>query len=227
MIAASGTIYQYHPPILPRLGRLAGLALLTLSLATIIFLFTPIALAELRYVLSKYDQQPLAQETTKTGLSFDTIAVQNEARQLGLSSYFSVFVPKINARADIIPNVSTQDETEYQRALTKGVAHARGTYFPGQGKNIFLFAHSTDSPLNFSRYNAVFYLLRKLENGDRITVFFLDKKYEYEVVQKVIAEPDDTSWIYRDFGSETLILQTCDPPGTTWRRLLVIAKPVR
>jgi len=42
---------------------------------------------------------------------------------------------------------------------------------------IFLFAHSTDAPWNIIRYNAVFYLLRELDAGDGIIVFFLGKRF--------------------------------------------------
>src|SRR3972149_1574681 len=76
----------------------------------------------------------------------------------------------------------------------------------------------------FARYNAVFYLLRKLEAGDKIIVFFADKKYEYQVTQKLTTPAKDVSWFSYDDGEETLVLQTCDPPGTTFRRLIVVAK---
>lgn len=155
-----------------------------------------------------------------------TAAVQKEAASYNVNSYFSVVIPKINAVSNVIANVDANNKEEYIDALSRGVAHARGTYFPGQGKTIFLFSHSTDSPLNTARFNAVFYLLRKLEKGDRILVFFTDKKYEYGVDDKMIAEPGDTSWLTKNFDGETLILMTCDPPGTTWRRLLIIAKPI-
>lgn len=153
------------------------------------------------------------------------VAVQKEADELGVNSYFSVVIPKIDAASNIIANVDAGDKTEYSQALKRGVAHSKGTYFPGQGKTIFLFSHSTDSPLNIARYNAVFYLLRKLEVGDQVVIYFADQKYEYKVSQKSFAEPEDSSWLNYDTGTEKLILMTCDPPGTTWRRLIVIANP--
>ncbi len=203
-----------------KIAQAAGVALMAFSLGVLSFLFTPVALVELRYQLQQREPVVVADSADT-----EAAAVRDEAAAHGLSSYFSVFIPKIDAKANIVPNVSTQNKNEYMAALTKGVAHARGTYFPGQGKNIFLFAHSTDSPANYARYNAVFYLLNRMKPGDEIVVYFLDKKYIYVVQQSVVTNADDTSWIYRDFGSETLVLQTCDPPGTTWRRLLVIAKP--
>ncbi len=154
-----------------------------------------------------------------------TAQVQEEAAKLGVNSYFSVVIPKIDAKANIIANVDAANEKEYQAALEEGVAHAKGTYFPGQGRRIYLFSHSTDSPLNYARYNAVFYLLRKLEAGDQIVIFFADKKYIYEVTDKRVVDSNDTSWISTNTDEEDLVLQTCDPPGTTWKRLIVVAKP--
>lgn len=221
-----GTVRIAKFPSLRRFAKAAGIGLITLSLATIIFLLTPIALVELRYALERHENTTLAQEEERIAQEEARQAVRNETAALGLTSYFSVSIPKLGAKANIIPNVSTEVHTEYEKALMEGVAHARGTYFPGQGKNVFLFAHSTDSPFNFSRYNAVFYLLGKLEQGDQIVMYFLDRKYQYEVVEKIVTAATDTSWIYRDFGFETVVLQTCDPPGTTWRRLLVLAKAI-
>ena len=126
----------------------------------------------------------------------------------------------------MIPNVDAGNPTDYLKALTQGVAHAKGTYFPGQGKTIFLFSHSTDSPINIARYNAVFYLLRKLTPGDTIIIYFLGQEHDYVVTDKFVTAANDTSWLQDNGQGERLILQTCDPPGTSWNRLLVVAKPV-
>ena len=152
--------------------------------------------------------------------------VQKETEALKINAQFSLFVPKIEAATNIVANVDTSNEAEYFKALKEGVAHARGTYFPGQGKTIYLFAHSTDSPLNIVAYNAVFYQLSKLEAGDSITVYFANQKYVYAVSDKRTVEASEVSWLVRDFGAEKLILQTCTHPGTTWKRLLVFADPV-
>ena len=222
MIPSSGVIYSYRKI---QNTRRFGKGLIFAAVFVLLYLFTPIGLIELRYQLQQHEQP--AQADILTAPPDDTAkAVRDEAAAHGLSGYFSIFIPKIDAKANIIPNVNAANENEFDAALAKGVAHAAGTYFPGQGKNMFLFAHSTDSPFNFTRYNAVFYLLTKLEQGDRIVLYFLDKKYIYEIQTKVIAQPADTSWLYKNFGTETLILQTCDPPGTTIRRLLVSATRV-
>lgn len=136
----------------------------------------------------------------------------------------SIVIPKIAANARIIQNVSATDEAEYLESLKKGVAHASGTKLPGQGGNIFLFAHSTDYVWNISTYNALFYLLYKLENDDEINVFHEGKRYVYLVTDKKVVSPDQVDYLANSTQSEQLTLQTCWPPGTTFQRLIVIAK---
>ena len=64
------------------------------------------------------------------------------------------------------------NENIYLDALNQGVAHTLGTAFPGEGGHIFLFAHSTDYFWRVGTYNAVFYLLSKLESNDEINLFY-------------------------------------------------------
>jgi len=202
--------------------RMVGAGFIGFTIIGFFFAYGPIFREEISYQTGVYNQKV----TELSIAEAERIAsVQKEAEYWGVESYFSVVVPKISAKADIIANVDPGNEKEYRDALKKGVAHAKGTYFPGQNKNIYLFSHSTDSPLNVDQYNAVFYLLRKLEKGDLIIVFFADQKYEYEVTEKIVTKASDTSYLNADVDSERLVLQTCDPPGTTWKRLLVLAKP--
>lgn len=138
---------------------------------------------------------------------------------------FYIYVPKIDASARVYPNVSAIDKETYLPILQKGVAHLKGSNFPNQGESIFLFAHSTNSPFNAIRYNAVFMLLNELSKDDQIIIFFNGKKHIYNVFDKKIVNPDNIEYLNWTNNKETLILQTCWPPGTTWKRLLVFANP--
>ncbi len=139
---------------------------------------------------------------------------------------FGIVIPKIAANASIVPDVDPSDYDGYIAALAKGVAHAYGTYFPGEGGNIYLFSHSTDNFWNVGRYNAIFYLLKELEVGDEINLYRWGRRYIYKTVDKRIVEPTDVSYLTEPTDSEQLTLQTCWPPGTTFKRLIVIAKPL-
>lgn len=143
-----------------------------------------------------------------------------------VSTQFGIVIEKINANARVIPNVDPSNEREYMSALAAGVAHAKGTRFPGEKGNIYLFSHSTDAPWNIIRFNAVFYLLREMEKGDRVIMFYNNRRYDYIVFDKVIAKPTDISYLTNKYDQSILTLQTCDPPGTLINRLIVRAKLV-
>ncbi|MDO8570159.1 MAG: sortase [Candidatus Daviesbacteria bacterium] len=139
---------------------------------------------------------------------------------------FGIVIEKLNANAKVVPNVDPTNERDYSQALGKGVAHAKGTVFPGQKGNIYLFSHSVDAPWNIVRFNAIFYLLGKLEKGDRIIMFYQGRRYDYIVFDKAIVSPSDTHFLTDSYDESVLTLQTCDPPGTLLNRLVVRARLV-
>ncbi len=139
---------------------------------------------------------------------------------------FSIVIPKIGANARVLSNIDASDEKAYLAALKNGVAHTLGTAFPGEGGHIFLFAHSTDYFWNVGTYNAVFYLIDKLEVGDEINLFYHNQRVVYHVIGKRIVEPSQVEYLTRKTNKEFLTLQTCWPAGTTLRRLLVFAERI-
>lgn len=140
---------------------------------------------------------------------------------------FSIVIPKIGASAKVIPNVDPNSESDYLAALQQGIAHAKGSVFPGIAGNIYLFAHSAGNFWDATRYNAVFYLLKDLSVGDDIVVFFEDVRHDYKVKEVKVVDASEVSALVKahESGKEELILQTCFPPGTTWKRLIVVAEP--
>lgn len=150
---------------------------------------------------------------------------------------FAIVIPKIGAVAPIVDNVDPLNPKDYLPALRKGVAHAKGTVYPGEKGNTYLFAHSTDAFYNVGKYNAVFYLIGKLEKGDEIDVYYKGAKVRYEVFDKKVVSPNAVTFLAPNFSGDSnnlskekaldiLTLQTCYPPGTTLERLVVIAKEI-
>ena len=134
--------------------------------------------------------------------------------------------PAIGANAKIVANVNSADSTDYLAALKKGVAHAAGSAYPGENGHIFLFAHSTDYFWNVGNYNAVFYLLYKVKQNDEVNLFYKDRRYTYKVTGSKIVDPSEVEYLTRKSPDELVTLQTCWPPGTTLKRLLIFAKRV-
>lgn len=143
-----------------------------------------------------------------------------------ISSQFGIVIPKIGANAPIVANVDPFNEKEYQVALSKGIAHARGSSLPEHTNtgSVFLFAHSAANFYEANRYNAIFYLLNKLQNGDSIYVYYQEKKYVYKVTETKIVDESQVQYLSNTSAGEQLILMTCWPAGTSLQRLLVFAK---
>jgi sortase A len=172
------------------------------------------------YLLARIFADPVKQEvhyTVTTTNATVPIAPPN--------TDFAIVIDKIRAASAIIPGVDPYDSRIYQLALTKGVAQAKGTKLPGQGGNIFLFAHSSADLLTAERYNSIFYLAHHLVNGDQIEIWYHNRLFPYVVTGKKIVAPTDTSYLTTKTTGEQLTLMTCWPPGTTLQRLIIIAKP--
>lgn len=136
---------------------------------------------------------------------------------------FDLYIPKIDLSSEITSNVDLNNEKVYQQQLLdKGVLHANGSYLPGQGGLIFLFAHSTDSVADILNYNAKFFYINNLEKGDEIDLSFNGKQYQYIVTGKKVVNPEDIDQV-RKSGVD-LVLSTCWPLGTDWQRLLIFSR---
>lgn len=163
----------------------------------------------------------------RTGPGFsDVLSGSTQQVLVPPDTNFSVVIPKIGATAKVFPNVDPNNPQVYLPILLKGVAQAKGTVFPGMQGTVYLFAHSTDNWWDVGRYNAVFYLLKDLKPGDNIIVFFEGKRYDYTVDHSVIGDASDVSYMMNSHNTaQQLVLQTCWPPGTSWKRIFVVALP--
>lgn len=212
-----------------------------LGIFSLFFQFGPLISAEATY---RKDQLLGVKHTlvnpviTSSGLSSSPKNENNPTSRFGsliggtstsiipVSTDFGIVIEKINANAKVIPDINPADERSYANALAQGVAEAAGSTRPGQPGNLFIFSHSADAPWNITRFNAIFYLLRELEVGDRISIFYQGRRYDYEVFDKQVVAPSDVSFLQNKYDVPVLTLQTCDPPGTLNHRLIVLAKLV-
>jgi sortase A len=222
---------ERKPSNLGKFIRWFGNFLILVSILGLFFTFWPIVTAEVSYRIEKFKgirfivDKTQSDQITGDKVTFGDLLGKGSPKVLiPKSTDFGVIVEKIGANSPVIANVDAANQKEYNQKLQKGVAHAKGSVFPGQKGLSYLFAHSTLNPWDVPRYNAVFYLLREMETGDRIILFYKNVRYDYFVTEKKIVAPNDVSVLRENFQEPVLVLQTCDPPGTTWRRLLVIAK---
>lgn len=197
-------------------GRL-GTLLLFVGIAIALATYWPIIVQEFSY--QKHLQNVSQQQKLPPSLRTIPTPIQPD---------FSIVIPKINANAPIVANVDAGDPKEYQYALTKGVAHAKGSALPGDGGNAFLFSHSSADFFLATRYNSIFYLLGKLIPGDLIYIFRDGRRYTFQVQKVSTVNPNDVSYMEKgNKGSDPRItLMTCWPPGTDFFRKIVEANLV-
>jgi len=192
---------------------------MALGVVCLICIFGPVIFQEFRYrVASK--EMPVMVEHAGTTVS------EKKEKMVPVDANFSILIPKIRANSRVVKDVDPYDSRIYQEALSRGVAHAKGSAYPGEKGNVFIFAHSSGNWNTAVMYNSVFYLLTKLEVDDEVGVMYSKKLYTYKVTEKKIADPKSTSYMSGFFSKDTLTLMTCYPPGTTLGRLLVIAKKI-
>lgn len=186
---------------------------------SMVLTYGPILVVESSYqyhrILRDVFQSNNLTELILPNLTFDKIGVQY--RDFGME------IPSLFMNEPIVFNVNPENPDEYKAALRKGIAHAAGTDLPPYDGLGYYFAHSS-SPELANQYNAVFYLLGKLKQGDAVNIWYEDTKYEYVVTGITITNPEDTSFITQDYDTPTIVMQTCWPPGTTQKRLLVFAE---
>jgi sortase A len=192
-----------------------GIILLAGGLALLLSTYFPVFQEELKYNLTS---RPKNISVVLPGES----SPQDSMRIEPVDTSFGIVIPKIQANAKVIKDVDPDNSFEYQQKLTLGVAHARGSAYPGGG-NTFIFAQSAGNFYDAGKYNAVFYLLNKLETDDPIYLFYQNRKIAYKVAEKKIVEASQVQYMDTNTNKSSLTLMTCWPPGTTFKRLIVVA----
>lgn len=201
-----------------------GLLLSALLYGT--YLYYPLADAVFAYW--KIDQKNIMAPAVTSGPTSAPIPTPT-ATEIGTTEY-SITIPKIGAFATIVDGISPFDQKSYSQILKdKVVAQAKGTSRPGMGNgtSTFIFAHSTEQGLSMVRQNAIFYLLGELSDGDTVFINDQGKIHSYKIYMKKIVNASEIEYLkYRDPSKEVLIMQTCWPLGTDWKRLLVFGERV-
>lgn len=220
-------LYQCPKKKTSRINRIIGLFLLSIPLAFLLNIYLPVAYIELVYRLNQTGYTVPLQTAAEPKISrFGEMLFLNQRGINSPANYnFSLIITKIGINAPIVLNVDPGDETQYREALRSGIAHAKNTATPDNKGTIYLFGHSSNYLWDKGLYNQIFYLLPKLEKGDEIILVYQGVNYAYEVKEKKVAETNDLSYLLNSGNDNRLVLQTCWPPGTDWKRYVVIALP--
>lgn len=116
-------------------------------------------------------------------------------------------------------------EQQIQEALRDGVVHYPSTAFPDEKGNVVITGHSSYFPWDPGRFKDVFALLHQVQVGDKVYMYYKQKKYTFEVYETKVVLPNQVDVLTQN-GEDKLTLITCTPVGTNLKRLVVTAKPV-
>ena len=149
--------------------------------------------------------------------------VKKLERNFAVPEKFFIQIPKINVKNGLVKTNS------FEMNPDDFIGLYAGTSLPGEKGNMFLYGHSVMPFLfNEKNYKTIFSNLHKLEEGDEVIVRFNNKRYVYEVMEKMIRKPEEINpldLVSSEFKEgATLSLMTCTPPGTSLKRLIVNAK---
>ncbi|HVA11040.1 MAG TPA: class E sortase, partial [Candidatus Dormibacteraeota bacterium] len=138
-----------------------------------------------------------------------------------------VIIPKINVEIPVDYTETSINESVIENDLQGGVVHYPTTVLPGQDGNTAYFGHSSNNIFNPGRYKFAFVLLHTLVNGDTFYLTSNGKIYVYKVVSHAIVSPSDVGVLGPVAGqTATATLITCDPPGTSINRLVVVGQQI-
>lgn len=137
-----------------------------------------------------------------------------------------IIIPKINVEVPVVYDINSIEEKAIQDALENGVVHYATTPYPGQRGNGVIVGHSSNNILNSGKYKFAFVLLRKLEIDDTFYLNYKGVRYTYKIYEKRVVPPTDTSVLGPANRDNSFTLITCDPPGTSTNRLIIVGEQV-
>ncbi len=138
-----------------------------------------------------------------------------------------VIIPKINVEIPVDFTGTSTVESDIENDLQNGVVHYPTTVLPGQTGNTAYFGHSSNNIFNKGKYKFAFVLLHTLVEGDTFYLTYNGKVYVYKVISRQIVEPTATGVLGPVAGqTATATLITCDPPGTSLHRLVVVGQQI-
>jgi LPXTG-site transpeptidase (sortase) family protein len=137
-----------------------------------------------------------------------------------------VVIPKINVEIPAIYDVNTINDDAIEAGLERGAVHYADTALPGQNGNVVIVGHSSGNVFNSGKYKFAFSLLRAMEKGDTFYLQKDGKRYTYQVYDKKVVKPTDVSVLGLSDKTATATLITCDPPGTSTNRLVIVGEQI-
>jgi len=136
--------------------------------------------------------------------------------------YFYLSIPKLKIENALVETNAPGLNPD------EALGHYAGSKLPGENGNTFIYGHSVLPVFyNPKNYKTIFSTLHLLNAGDKFTIVYNNKTYDYVVDKKETLSPNYVKPLAdikpKYLNDSTVTLMTCSPPGTKFKRLLVKA----
>jgi sortase A len=138
-------------------------------------------------------------------------------------------IPKLGLQSPLVYDARSNQENDMQEALERGVvwydlprAHSK----PGQIGNSVFLGHSSGDIFYGGEFKYIFSKLNRLSVGDTFYLTYNNTRYIYSIERTEVIWPSELDKLYMDDGNAWVTLITCDPPGSSARRLVIYGKQV-
>ncbi|MDD5606717.1 MAG: sortase [Candidatus Pacebacteria bacterium] len=151
-------------------------------------------------------------------LKKDTLEIQ----ELFYEEKDSIEINKIDIKAPLIIGEGLNNLQVYQ-ALDNGVVLYPSSALPGEIGQSIVLGHSSPPGWPKVKYDWVFTNINELNTGNKIIIYFNNKKFTYTVKDKIFLERGEQIPEKIDNNKSVLVLISCWPPGKDLRRIAVIS----
>lgn len=138
-------------------------------------------------------------------------------------------IPKLGLESPLVFDAASNSEEDMQTALERGVVHydlPDANSLPGQKGNSVFLGHSAGDVFYGGHFKYIFSKLNRLAPGDTFYINFDGTRYIYNIQSTAVINPDQLDKLMINDDNAWVTLVTCDPPGSSLRRLVIYAKQI-
>jgi LPXTG-site transpeptidase (sortase) family protein len=210
-------------------SRIIALRLIFIFLLTFVGAFL---LLNIRFV-EKNIQYAIAPGTIVTRNSIEDairlLPLSQKVEEQPLPDKARLVIDAIGVNAPIVFGVPDDNDKVYNN-LENGVVHYSNTSKPGLPGTAIILGHSSAYPWYKGDYGAVFALLSKVKAGDRFYIQYSDNRtFVYQMQKAIVFNPfSDNAQLaeLENSAGSNVILLSCYPVGTNYKRIAVLASVV-
>ena len=178
------------------------------------------------FMFGFFNERFIAPFITPSKNASNTPIITDTSQTSSIDLADKIIIPKINVEIPVVYNVNSIDEKTIQSGLENGAVHYPTSPEPGQLGNTVIIGHSANNIFNNGKYKYAFALLNRLQEGDTFILTHGGKRYLYKIYVRKIVKPTDVSVLGPTDKPATATLITCDPPGTSINRLILVGEQV-